>query len=95
MYKIPCLTRNYLCLRKIRKQKAKSSKSLARAFSQTLRIASLFQVQLPDGRVQLVTYSVADQAAGYVADVSYSGEAIHAPAVAQEQVPLRLFSPKK
>ena len=48
-------------------------------------------MQLPDGRVQLVTYSVADQAAGYVADVSYSGEAIHAPAVAQEQVSLLIF----
>ena len=71
------------------------SYSLARAFSQTLRIASLFQVQLPDGRVQLVTYSVADQAAGYVADVSYSGEAIHVPALAQEQVPLLLFFSKK
>ena len=71
------------------------SNSLARTFSQTVRIASLFQVQLPDGRVQLVTYSVADQAAGYVADVSYSGEAIHAPAVAQEQVPHLLFFSKK
>ena len=44
-------------------------------------------MQLPDGRVQLVTYSVADPDAGYVAAVSYSGEASPESFVAhQEQV---------
>eukprot|EP00095_Tigriopus_kingsejongensis_P007915 snap_masked-scaffold132_size323655-processed-gene-2.16 protein:Tk07915 transcript:snap_masked-scaffold132_size323655-processed-gene-2.16-mRNA-1 annotation:"hypothetical protein DAPPUDRAFT_301173" len=36
-----------------------------------------YHVALPDGRIQTVTYSVADEYSGYVADVSYSGKATY------------------
>jgi hypothetical protein len=39
-----------------------------------------YHVQLPDGRIQTVKYSVADAYSGYVADVSYSGEPHYGPA---------------
>ena len=42
-----------------------------------------YHVQLPDGRLQTVKYTVGDAYSGYVADVSYSGHASYGPAPAK------------
>ena len=38
-----------------------------------------YHVLLPDGRTQTVTYSVADEYTGYIADVSYAGTPHYGP----------------
>ena len=46
-----------------------------------------YSVALPDGRIQTVNYKVADANSGYVADVTYSGEAKYASAPAYAPAP--------
>ena len=54
-----------------------------------------YSVALPDGRIQTVNYRVDDDTSGYVADVSYSGEArydagsIYTPTSSYNAVPIR------
>merc|ERR1712055_715630 len=44
-------------------------------------VAGSFTIALPDGRLQTTTYT-ADHVNGFVAEVSYSGEAVYPPAPA-------------
>ena len=59
-----------------------------------------YHVALPDGRIQTVKYNVADAYSGYVADVSYSGEARpyapapHKAAPAYAPKPVPAYAPK-
>merc|ERR1711971_1461597 len=49
--------------------------------------AGSYSVNLPDGRVQIVSYSVSGPDGGYVADVKYEGVASYAPVAAKPYVP--------
>jgi len=53
-----------------------------------------YHVNLPDGRLQTVTYS-SDPSTGYIADVKYSGEPVYAaaPVPAYGAAPLRVAAP--
>jgi len=52
-----------------------------------------YHVNLPDGRIQTVTYS-SDPSTGYIADVKYSGEPVFAaPVPAYGAAPLRVAAP--
>ena len=55
-----------------------SSAEIATLLTWWLLISGSYRVNLPDGRVQTVTYK-ADHQGGFVADVKYEGEAIYPP----------------
>jgi hypothetical protein len=52
-----------------------------------------YRVALPDGRTQIVTYSVADAQSGYIADVQYEGVAQYAAAPAYKAAPAPAYRP--
>merc|ERR1712088_548377 len=49
--------------------------------------AGSYSVNLPDGRIQIVSYSVSGPDGGYIADVKYEGVASYAPVAAKPYVP--------
>jgi hypothetical protein len=60
---------------------SKTNFNAAETSDATGAVSGSYSVNLPDGRIQTVTYT-ADHVNGYVAEVSYSGEAIFPPAPA-------------
>ena len=52
-----------------------------------------YRVALPDGRIQTVTYNVADANSGYVADVKYEGVAIPYEAPKPAYAPAPAYAP--
>ena len=53
-----------------------------------------YHVLLPDGRIQTVTYHVADDYSGYVADVTYEGVPHYGPPAAPHHAPVPHHAPK-
>jgi hypothetical protein len=60
---------------------SKSNFKAAETSDASGNVGGSYSVSLPDGRIQTVTYT-ADHTNGYVAEVSYSGEAVFPPAPA-------------
>ena len=52
-----------------------------------------YHVQLPDGRLQTVTYYVDGEYGGYVADVKYSGKAVHSAPPKPYHPPHKTYHP--
>jgi len=55
-------------------------------------VTGSYQVHLPDGRVQTVTYT-ADHYNGYIADVSYEGVPVYPEAKPYHPAPAPLYKP--